>query len=45
MKTVAAISTPRGKGGVAMIRISGDTAYDVAKKVFEPKFAKKSRRY
>lgn len=34
--TVAAISTPRGKGGVAMIRISGTETGDILSKVFEP---------
>ena len=32
--TVAAISTARGKGGVAMLRISGDEALSVASKMF-----------
>ncbi len=36
-KTVAAISTARGKGGVAVIRISGDTALEVALKVVRTK--------
>lgn len=36
MSTIAAIGTPHGKGGVAMIRISGKEALDVAKKVFVP---------
>ena len=36
-KTVAAISTPPGKGGVAVIRISGDDAVKIASKVFIPK--------
>ena len=35
--TIAAISTPRGKGGVAMIRISGDDAIAVADRVFKTK--------
>lgn len=35
--TIAAISTPSGKGGVAIIRISGDEALAVALKVFKPK--------
>ncbi len=39
--TVAAISTPRGKGGVALIRISGGDAINVASKVFAP-FGKKT---
>lgn len=34
-KTVAAISTAYGKGGVAMIRISGDDALNVALRVFK----------
>ena len=35
--TIAAISTPYGNGGVAMIRVSGDEAADVARRVFFPK--------
>lgn len=35
--TIAAISTPQGKGGVALIRISGSDALSVADKVFERK--------
>ena len=34
-KTVAAISTARGKGGVALIRISGADALEIALKVFK----------
>lgn len=33
-ETIAAIATPIGEGGVAIIRISGDHALDIAKKVF-----------
>ena len=35
--TVAAISTPPGKGGVALIRISGDDAFAVCERVFSPR--------
>lgn len=35
--TIAAISTPRGKGGVAMIRISGERAIEYSSSVFFPK--------
>jgi len=35
--TIAAVSTPRGKGGVAMIRISGAHALEIASRVFLPK--------
>ncbi|MBQ8415705.1 MAG: tRNA uridine-5-carboxymethylaminomethyl(34) synthesis GTPase MnmE, partial [Clostridia bacterium] len=35
--TIAAVSTPRGKGGVALLRISGPRAIDVAERVFVPK--------
>ena len=33
--TIAAVSTPPGKGGVAIIRISGIDALTVAEKVFK----------
>lgn len=36
MSTVAAISTPVGKGGIAVIRISGDAATEIADRVFLP---------
>lgn len=36
MEPIAAISTPYGKGGVALIRISGDGAIDIAASVFFP---------
>ncbi len=39
MKTVCAVSTPRGKGGIAVVRVSGDNAFRVALSVFKPKFA------
>ena len=35
--TIAAVSTPRGKGGVALLRISGPDAVAVASRVFVPK--------
>jgi len=35
--TIAAVSTPRGKGGIAVIRISGSEAISVASKFFLPK--------
>lgn len=35
--TIAAISTPPGKGGVAIIRISGDEALNIANSIFKPK--------
>jgi tRNA modification GTPase len=34
--TIAAVSTPYGKGGVAVIRISGDMALAIAERVFAP---------
>lgn len=33
---IAAISTPPGKGGVAVIRVSGEGAFEVIKKLFFP---------
>ena len=38
--TIAAISTPHGKGGVAVIRISGENAFEIAKKFIFPKSKK-----
>ena len=32
--TIAAISTPLGMGGVGVIRISGDNAFDIIKKIY-----------
>lgn len=34
--TIAAISTPHGKGGIAVIRISGADALSIAEKIFHP---------
>ncbi len=36
MDTIAAISTPFGKGGIAVIRLSGDKALEIVSKVFVP---------
>lgn len=38
--TIAAISTPFGKGGVAVIRLSGTEAIPMAEKLFKPKNGK-----
>lgn len=35
--TIAAISTPPGKGGVAVIRLSGPEAFAIAARVFRPR--------
>ncbi len=32
--TIAAISTPLGEGGIAIVRLSGPAAVDIAKKIF-----------
>lgn len=39
--TIAAVSTPRGKGGVALLRVSGPEAFSVCEKVFRPKNGKR----
>lgn len=39
-KTIAAVSTPRGKGGIAVIRLSGPDAITVAASFFKPKSGK-----
>ncbi len=38
--TIAALSTPYGRGGVALLRISGPEAVEVAERVFSPKNGK-----
>lgn len=35
--TIAAIATPPGAGGIAVVRVSGPQSYEVAEKVFRPK--------
>lgn len=35
--TIAAISTPPGEGGISIVRISGEEALDVAKKIYRGK--------
>jgi len=37
MNTIAAISTPIGQGGIGIVRISGEKALDIVKKVFKTK--------
>ena len=34
--TVAAVSTPRAAGGISVIRISGDNAFEIADRIFTP---------
>lgn len=41
MRTIAAISTPPGVGGIAVIRISGDEAFCVTDKIFSCQGAKR----
>lgn len=40
LDTIAAVSTPYGKGGIAILRVSGSEAIEVADKVFKPKNGK-----
>ena len=43
--TIAAISTARGKGGVALLRISGPDAIKICERVFLPKGGRKLSEY
>ena len=36
MHTIAALATAGGKGGIAVIRLSGDDSIEIASKVFKP---------
>lgn len=38
--TIAAVSTPFGKGGIAVIRVSGNRAIDICSEIFVPHSAK-----
>ncbi|NLW79821.1 MAG: tRNA uridine-5-carboxymethylaminomethyl(34) synthesis GTPase MnmE [Ruminococcaceae bacterium] len=40
--TIAAIATPPGQGGIAVVRLSGPESYDVASQVFVPKNTQKN---
>ena len=44
-KTIAAVSTPRGKGGIAVIRLSGPDALRVADAMFLPASGKELSQY
>lgn len=37
VSTICAVSTPRGKGGISVIRVSGEAAFTVVKKIFRSK--------
>ena len=39
--TIAAVSTPPGKGGIGIVRISGSDAYEIAEKVFSSRSGRK----
>lgn len=39
--TIAAISTPRGEGGIGIVRISGSKSLEILSKIFKPKSGKK----
>ena len=43
--TIAAVSTPRGKGGIAVIRISGAETHKIVSAVFSPAGGKKTHSY
>ena len=45
MKTIAAISTPIGHGGIGIVRVSGDDALKIIEKVFVPKNKGKFKPY
>ncbi|MDO4691194.1 MAG: tRNA uridine-5-carboxymethylaminomethyl(34) synthesis GTPase MnmE [Fusobacterium sp.] len=37
LDTIAAISTPRGEGGISIVRISGSESLEILEKIFKPK--------
>lgn len=40
LDTIAAISTPRGEGGISIVRISGSESLEILEKIFKPKSGK-----
>jgi tRNA modification GTPase len=44
-KTIAAVSTPFGKGGIAVIRVSGKNTIDIVSKIFASKSGKAINEY
>ena len=38
-RTIAAIATPPGQGGIAVVRLSGPESYPIAERVFRPRTA------
>lgn len=41
MKTIAAISTAPGVGGIGIVRISGEKTFEILDKIFKPKYKQK----
>ena len=42
LDTIAAISTPRGEGGISIVRMSGQDSLNILEKIFRPKNKKVS---
>ncbi|MBD3183733.1 tRNA uridine-5-carboxymethylaminomethyl(34) synthesis GTPase MnmE [Candidatus Poribacteria bacterium] len=40
--TISAISTPRGEGGIGIVRMSGPSALFIAESIFKPRYSKNS---
>ena len=40
-KTIAAISTPQGTGGISIVRMSGDDSFDIIQRIFKASNGKK----
>src|SRR5699024_8071114 len=40
-RTIAAIATPPGQGGIAVVRLSGPESYPIAERVFRPMDSRK----
>ena len=42
MQTIAAIGTPKGNGGIGIVRVSGDDSLNIVNKIFVP-YSKKNK--
>ena len=45
MKTIAAISTALGNGGIGIVRMSGDDCFEILNKIFKPKNSSEIKPY
>lgn len=43
-RTIAAISTPSGTGGISIVRMSGNKSYEIIEEIFRPIVGKRGEK-